>query len=311
MNDRELREKLKAKEIYNQYLLIGDEPLLIDNAVAAIKDAVAVDQAFDLDVCSISDTPPEDIAGRLFTMPFSSSRRVIVVKNIEELDKSEVLRFSKMIGRSPASACLVMTYLREKQNAGKRAKSAFDNAPGIFPEAQYVYLIPDKEQVRKWIANKMRRLKVELPEAMARFLEEEFSNDITALKCEFDKIENYLYEAKQLKSDAIRELARGLSDYDKYRMASIFMQGRTEALVQFEEIRPYVQSLAEIVDSLTRAVNHYSQSRCDGRIARSMLDDIAMIDGKVKTGSSLTDVMLELFMVKNLALLKKGVTYGR
>lgn len=311
MTDSELRDLLKKGTIYNQYLLIGDEPLLIDNSITAIKDALKINESFDLDTYSIAETPVEEIVEKFYLFAFASSKRLLVVKNLEEIDNKELQHFAELINRSSSSNCIIMTYKIDKENKSKKYDAVYKKIMSMFNNTRCVTFLEGKELIHKWIVKTINRRKLNLSSSIIHYLENEFKNDITGLKNEFEKIENYLCEAKQMGNKEIADLAKGLCDFDKYQMVNTFLQGRQESLSQFEELKPYLHSYAELVDALIRSlISQIRVIKGDFNMA-DFLDEILRIDRKVKTSSYFSELFLELFLLKNYCLLKRGVGYGR
>lgn len=314
MNEREVRELLKKGEVYNQYILIGDEQLLIDNTVRTIKDASKVNESFDLDTFFISETPIEDIMSKFYLTPFASTQRFIIVKNLEELDYRALTNFAKFMNSTSSKNCLVMTYRVKKSE--KKFDKVYKKIAGLFKNAKGVASCPNKALIHKWIISKVKRDNLNLSPSTIRYLEDEFSNDITGLKNEFEKIENYLYEAKTLDTDGIKDLAKGLCDFNKYQIVDAFLKGEGDSIKLLEELRPYLRSYAEIVDALTRGLVFYTQRNRDAfrfskKSITSILDEIIKIDRRVKKSSYFANLMLELFFLKNANLFKKGAMYAR
>ncbi len=312
MDDRELRKLLKKGKIYNQYLLIGDEPLLIENTIKSIKNALNINESFDLDTFSIPETPIEDIMSKFYLSPFASTRRLIVVKNLEELDNRTLSSFAETINSTTSQNCLVLTYRLKKDD--RKRDGIYKKFSGLFQNATCITFQANKERIRKWITSKIRRDNLHLSPSMIQYLEDEFNNDITGLKNEFAKIENYLKEAKTLSADSIKDLAKGLCDFNKYKIIDTFLVGRKDTIRLFEELRPYLRSNAEIVDALTRGLIFYSQrnknvSKRNDLAITNILDEIIEIDRKVKKSSHFANLMLELFFLKNVHLFRKGAIY--
>ena len=308
MNEREL---LKDGKVYDQYVLIGDEPLLIDNAIKTIKDALDVNESFDTDVFSISETPIEDIMSKFYLTPFASAQRLIVVKNLEELDSRALANFTKSMNSTSSHNCVVMTFIVKKDR--KKYNTVYRKVADLFKNAKCVDFHPDKTLIHKWIVSKIKRDNLNLSPSMIHYLEDEFNNDITGLKNEFEKIENYLNEAKTLNTDSIKDLAKGLCDFNKYQIVDAFLRGEKESIKFFEELRPYLRSYAEIVDALTRGLSYYTQRKKDAVINRSItniLDEIIKIDRRIKKSSYFASLMLELFFLKNTDLFRKGAIYA-
>ncbi len=314
MNDKELRHLLKRGKISHRYLLIGDEPLLIENAVRDIRMTLRVDESFDYDTFIISETEIEDIMSKLYLTPFGSKQRLIVLKNLEELDFRTLANLAKTINSATSRNCLIMTYVVKKD--ARRPESLNKKLTELFENAQCVMFEYDKERIHQWIMKRIKRENLNLSPSMVKYLEDEFAHDVTGLKNEFAKIENYLNEAKTLSAESIRDLAKGLCDFDKYRIVDTFLEGRKDTIELFEELTPYIRSYAEIVGALTRGLIYYCQRKRNifskNSVAiQPILDEIITIDRKVKRSSHFVNLMLELFFLRNAHFFRKGAIYGR
>jgi len=312
--ERQLKESLSGGQILNLYLLVGAEPILIDRALKAIKDTLRVEESFDTDIFSLPEAALEDIVAKSFLMPFQSARRLLVVRNLERVSNRELNDFAEAISRNSSGNCMVLIYQVDKEVRSR--KDALKKLSVMFPHAECVVLIPDPGSVKKWIQAKIRRDNLALDDSMVDYLEEEFNDDITGLKNEFDKIENYLHEAGDIDKEGIRNLSKGLCNLDKYQMVDSFLNGRSDVLRIFEELQPYLPTNAILVDALTRGILNHAR-RKDGVIRpnrKTLVDVVAqliMVDRKIKTSSVFARLSMELFILQNAGTLKNGVSYGR
>jgi DNA polymerase III delta subunit len=314
MTQRQFNESLKKGEIHSHYVLLGYEPILIDRAVNTIKEMVKVEESFDLDRFSLPDTAIADIAARLYLMPINSKQRLLVVRNLEEVTEGELQDFADLAKRNKSGNCLVLSYQMKK--GFKSYKNVLKKLTAIFPEAEVVLIMPERNEIRRWIQSKIRRDALNLNSAMVDYLEEEFGNDITGLKNEFEKIENYLHEVGSIDPANMKDLAKGLCDYDRYQVVNTLLDGRREALHKYEELQPYLPSNAVLVDAFTRGV--VSRARGKGKsiqVSKTALQDVLGqligIDKKIKTGSIFTRLSMELFILHNAGTFRNGASYGR
>lgn len=314
MTAKQLRASLDSGQIRNEYLLFGDEPLLIDRALEAIRNALKVDESFDQDRFSLTEATIEDIMAKLYLMPLISAKRLIIVVNLEDVHDRDLVDFADAVNRNNPGNCLVMVYLLKKDV--KYYKNVFKRLSSIFSNAECVDVMPDRDTIKKWIQSKIRRDKLNLNESMVKYLEEEFGNDITGLKNEFDKIENYLHEAGTIDKNNMKDLSRGLCNFDRYEMVNAFLDGRAEALTIFEELQPYLRTNAILVDALVRGMLGSARTRDNGmQVSKTKFQDILeqliLVDRKIKTSSIFTRLQMELFILHNAGGFKNGVSYGR
>ncbi|MEO0185471.1 MAG: DNA polymerase III subunit delta [candidate division WOR-3 bacterium] len=309
MMEKEFKEQTRKKVLYNHYFLVSEESLLINNAINDIKQALNVDESFDFESCSVQEYEYPDLVNKILTAPFASSRRVVVLKNIEKESHNNLKEFALMLGRVPSSTCLVMVYQMDKKGRHGRGGDDYKKILELFPDAHCVILSPDETTIHKWIVKKMESLGIRGCSDIVNYLKEEFSDDITGLKNEIQKIENYLFQAKQLGLGEVKEISRGLSDYDVYHMANDFFQHRHKAIEQFVELKPYIRTPAIVIDAMGRLLRNHAL-RSDDKSFRYLAAELLRIDSRLKTGSDFVDTMLEIFIIKNLGVLSKGVIYG-
>jgi DNA polymerase III delta subunit len=312
MNDNAVRAQVQQGEISSQYILIGAEPLIMEKTIEHIEQNLHIDRTFDYETFSLAETPIEEVLSKVYSTAFSSSRRLIVAKNLEELDTASLTEFADTINEVKTGNCLVMLYRLSKDE--KKVRSVEKKLEGLFVNARCVTYRSDKNQVRNWIEAKVRKDNLPLSTAMMRYLEDEFSNDITGLKNEFDKIENYLSETSSISTSHIQDLAKGLCDFNAYQMIDSFLKGNANAVTLFVELQPYIRAYPEIVGALTwrimyNAQHAYSVLRT-GTMLRRLLHEVADLDKSVKTGSLFVQTKLELFFLKNARVFKKGAVYG-
>lgn len=314
MTEGQLKESLKKGEIHNQYLLAGEEPLLIDRALDMIKKAVHAEATLDTDTFSLPEVGLDAVMEKLFLMPFSSKQRLIVVKDLEEVLKDELNEFAETVSGNRSGNCLVLIYRLKRDSKSKRRK--LKELHEIFPNAEDVFLAADNRTVKRWIQNRVKRDGLKLGDSLIEYLEKEFSNDVTGLKNELNKIDNYLYEAGNINRDGMRDLAKGLCDLSKYQMVKALMKGRSDALQIYEELEPSLPSNAVLVDALTRGIIYRACGK-DGvaHTNRSTLvkvvEQLVAIDRGIKTSSIFPRLSMELFILRNAGAFKNGVIYGR
>lgn len=312
MTDRQMREWLKKGDIAGQLILVSDEPLLVNNSIAAVKAALKLDESFDYDAFSAVEADPGEIVGKYYVAPFASARRLIVVRELENIETGELNRFAALLGEAPATNVMVMVYGLEKDTGARRNAAIYKKLEETFKKARVVTYEEEKGKVAGWIATKAKKKDLNLSGEIVKYLAEEFANDITGLKNEFEKIENYLYEAKHMGVDDARDLASGLCNLNKYRMVSAFFKGQPDILDQFEELKPYIHSYAEITDALVRnALYAGTRPSNSGTGLEQIVEQVRVIDRKIKSSSYFTDLYIEIFFLNNSSRYSPGRPHGK
>ena len=305
-------DSVEKDTIYPRYILIGTETLIMDRTIESIREQSKIDVSFDYDVFSIPETPFEEVLTKLYSTAFASPRRLIVTRNLEELDQKNLLEFARLIENTPKQNCLVMTYVLPKES--RKHRNTIKTLKGTFKTAHCIVHRSDQNQVHEWIATKVKRDKLPLSNTLMRYLEEQFNNDITGLKNEFDKIENYLAEVPSIDRARMQDLAKGLCDFNVYQIIDGFLKGKRNSLILFEEIQPYLRSYLEIVGALTWGLMYHAlrdrSILSNAAALLRMLSQIDEIDKGIKSSSYFSQIKLELFFLKNAQSFRKGAVYG-
>lgn len=86
MNLAELQRELKSDSLRAAYLLVGEEPLLRDDALAVLRAAVLRDAPpdFNLDVLHGSSVTPAAILDAVSLLPMLAERRLVILKEPED-----------------------------------------------------------------------------------------------------------------------------------------------------------------------------------------------------------------------------------
>lgn len=317
MTEKELQTSLgKKKDIRDQYLLIGTEPLLIDRAVGHIKQAVGGEAPFDIDNFSLPETAHEEIFARLHLTPVQLTRRLLIVREVERVTKIDLAECATMLNAHPSGNCLVFALRLEKDPAERKK---IHITPGdlkkAFPRAAVVTLEADAGTVKGWIRKKVRDGKLPFSDSLVRYLEEEFKDDVTGLKNEFAKITNYVHEMDRLDEAGIRDLARGLCHCGVYEMADSLAEGRPDALRRFEEAYPFMDDIAFAPVLARKMLNQARQPggavRLDQKALVDLLAQLSVIDRKVKMSSAFIRLAMEMYILRNAGVPKNGVPHGR
>ncbi|MEO0123132.1 MAG: DNA polymerase III subunit delta [candidate division WOR-3 bacterium] len=297
--------------IYNHYLIMSDEQILIDNMINDIKKALKINESFDFETCSIQEYDYSDIINKIFTSPFVSPKRMLVLKNIEKKKISELQEFADMLKNVPKSCCLIMVYYADKKLSRKRVSEDFKKVCEVFPDAHFVVLMPDDTTVYRWIMKKMEAIGLKDRHEIIDYLMEEFSDDVSGMKNEIQKIENYLFQKKQMGLSELKDISQGLTEYDIYRVANSFFQRKAETIKQFLKIQPYLKSPLVLIDALSRVLCNYAKKSKNDKTIQHITAELSRIDNRVKTGSDFAELNLEIFFIKNLGGLNKGAMYGK
>src|SRR2546425_3943717 len=110
----ELKRQLAAGDFASLYLIVGEEAVLRDDAVAAIWAAVlGLDEAnigvFNSDVVYGDETEAAEILTFCGSLPLFATRRLVVVKEVGGLRAHETERLLQYLKEPVETTCLVLT----------------------------------------------------------------------------------------------------------------------------------------------------------------------------------------------------------
>ncbi|MCX7995184.1 MAG: hypothetical protein N3A65_05390 [candidate division WOR-3 bacterium] len=295
------KEEYSNNVIHNHYLILSEESVLINNKINDIKKRLNVDENFDFEICSITECEYDDIINKIFTSPFVSQKRIVVIKNIEKKDLNELKEFAQLLPRVPQSCCLIMVYNSEKKQQRMQVLENFKKVCAIFPHAHSITLIPDEGTIYRWISNKLNKMGLGDRPEMVEYLMEEFENDLTGMKNELQKIENYLFQAKKMDLYELRDISQGLTHSNVYNIADNFFHHNPEAIKQFVRSEAYLKNSSLLIGALARALCDYAGKNKNEQWIRRICDELFYLDNRVKRGSDFIELGLEIFFIKNLS----------
>jgi DNA polymerase III subunit delta len=174
---------LAKGEIAPVYYLHGPEEILKDEAVRAILDR-ALDPAFrdfNLDQRSAGQLDPDDLFALCTTLPMMAERRVVVLRDLENIKRKPKLRAAllRYLERPAPETVLVLV-----QGAGEEAEDR-----EIGRQAATVRFDPlPADRVRKWLQRRATALGLSLEEDAAAHLLAAVGGELAPLAAELEKL---------------------------------------------------------------------------------------------------------------------------
>lgn len=92
------------------YLLLGEEDLLVEQAITRLLDLLipAPDRALNLDVVRAGEIELADLITRIDTLPFFGQRRAVVVKDVDVWKPAEQERLAAYLEQGPPPSALIL-----------------------------------------------------------------------------------------------------------------------------------------------------------------------------------------------------------
>jgi DNA polymerase-3 subunit delta len=178
-----LTRAIKSGELLPVYYLHGPEDLLKDEAVRGIIDK-ALDPSlrdFNFDQRSVTQLDPESLTSLLETLPMMAERRVVVLRDLEQLKRKAKVKttLEKYLERPSPDTILVMI-----QSAGEDKPE-----PALTRKSATVeYTELSQERVLRWIAHRAKQLDITLTGEAAQHLVDAVGQDLGTLNTELAKM---------------------------------------------------------------------------------------------------------------------------
>ncbi|MEP7324678.1 MAG: DNA polymerase III subunit delta [Gemmatimonadota bacterium] len=174
---------LKSGELQPVYYLHGPEDVLKEEAVRKLVDR-ALDPSlrdFNFDQRSIGQLDPESLNSLLETLPMMAERRVVILKDMEQLKRKAKVKavLEKYLERPSPDTVLVML-----QNSGDEKPE-----PALLRGSTSVEFTPlTTERVLKWIAHQGKQVGVTLTPDAAQHLVDAVGQDLGIIRTELAKM---------------------------------------------------------------------------------------------------------------------------
>lgn len=159
------------------YYIWGKDNFFLEEALSRLTDGFlgSARSDFNYDVFYASSNP-QDILNAVYTVPFLTPRRLVVLKNFHEFPKSHVKMLAAYIKKPSDFTCLVMLSLAEPE-------SNLDISQHIYP------LAIRESDIPSWLKQMASRKGFEISETAIEYLIESVGSDIGLLASEINKFE--------------------------------------------------------------------------------------------------------------------------
>ncbi|MFO0573042.1 MAG: DNA polymerase III subunit delta [Polyangia bacterium] len=206
--------------------LCGKEQFLVNRAVEAVKSAV-LDQAtrdFNYDVFQAKDAPVSKILAAARTLPMMARRRLVLVRDADELDAAEMVQLGKYTEAPVPEACLCL--VAEKADLRLRFFTQ------IKKQGLLLKLEPLSErQLPAFVESEARRLKVKLQPGAAARLADEIGADLGQLVDALGRLANYVAEGQPIKISDVEEVVATTRQHSVFELIDAVGAGdRAQAL---------------------------------------------------------------------------------
>jgi DNA polymerase III subunit delta len=196
---------LKNAELKPIYYLFGEESYLLDQAVRALIKVAAPEglNAFNSDQFSGKETSGAAVRSACETLPFMVKRRVVIVRDMQELDLRQLADLEDYFTDPSPSTCLILHAMTAQKapdgrsGAMRKLKKAAESW-----EFKPFYA----EDVEQFILKQAHLRKIRLTNAAAAYMMEAVGHDLASQDQALDKLDLYLGAAPEMRDADVDEV---------------------------------------------------------------------------------------------------------
>lgn len=184
---RKLQQRLEASDPAPLYLLMGDEALLVNEAVQLLK-AKSVDPGmadFNIDVFEASEVETDKVRDAVEMLPMMGARRLVVLRGVDDLKDKEWEALYPLFERPVDSTVFVLTCesLDKRKKSYKKVSDA-----SVIVELKRPY----ENQIVDWIDYLAFRQEIKVSREAAQLLRQFVGANLTELQNELIKLKDYM-----------------------------------------------------------------------------------------------------------------------
>jgi DNA polymerase-3 subunit delta len=242
MTGSELVKEIAGGRIRSGYLLAGGEPLLRDDALAAIEEAVlsSAPRDFNLDRLEVATSTPGRLEEALGNLPVMAERRLVVLREAEgrgpKLDEGWTQVIESWLANAGEASTAVLVVITSKVDRRKKWVKAFRDS------ATDVDCDPPRgaRDLAKFLKDEARRQGVELTGEAAGLLGERVGPQLLLLRQEIEKAALLAGPGERIERKDVEMSVAAVAEEPIWDLTDAIGQGKT----------------ADAIDLLARMLQH-------------------------------------------------------
>jgi DNA polymerase-3 subunit delta len=185
-------KELESKKFKPVYFLYGDEPYLLNPCVNRFKFSVLDESAIDFNYSLFyaKEADPAQIIDVVETLPVFSSRRLVIVKNIQDFKDSEFQELESLL-KNPVDSTVLVIFADKFDKRKKNFKTLVDHSVSV------EFKKPYENQYPQWILHMVREVNLNINNDAIHRLHRLVGNNLSELENQIHKIAEYIGGAKK------------------------------------------------------------------------------------------------------------------
>ena len=223
-----IEKSLKEEKFATLYCLFGEEPYLVGQAFTYLKTCALQGCSIDFNFTSFysADADMSRVRDEVETLPMMSPRRVVVLKEIQDVTDKEWLLLEPVLA-NPVDSTVFILMGSKVDKRKKFYKLLVDKA--VMTEFKKPY----ENQIPGWIRHIAKNFKLEISDEAVQLLHRLVGNHLLEIEAEIKKLVDYMDQRTEV---TLEDVAQCVS---KRREESVF--ALTERIAHGDRVRSIYQ----------------------------------------------------------------------
>ena len=229
MSIKQFQQKLSKGLPSSVYLLYSSEDFLLYEALSMIKERNQDINVFNFEVFDMSSSddslPMEEIVDILNTLPFMSSRKTVVIKNVQKLSKKDMKNLENYMASPSPSSLLIMLY--------ERTSPKLFEMSGL-KNIKVISLNINEKDIPLWIKDRSKKKGIELTDRAVEYLISFIGTDLGMLYAEIEKLSSW-ETGRIFDVDDIKGVVYAGVEYSAFDLVNALMNKDTKKVFRIFE----------------------------------------------------------------------------
>ncbi len=248
MNYKQILSEIETKNFAPVYFLMGEESYYIDQISNFLAKTVLKkeEQEFNQVVFYGDDSTTDQIINECKQFPFGSTKRLVIVKEGQNLKKIELL--DAYINNPQKSTVLVICY--KKKSIDKRKKFGKNLVKKcIVFESKKLY----ENEIYDWIINYMHEKKINIDNNATALISESIGTDLSKLTNELDKLIILIKNNETITAELVEQHIGISKDYNIFELQNALAKRnslKANKIINYFAANPKNYNIIPVISSL-------------------------------------------------------------
>jgi DNA polymerase III subunit delta len=222
-----IQQDVKSRRLKPVYLLHGEEPFFIDQAVSYLEQELIPEahRAFDQSVFYGRDTKVEQVKDTLLRYPVLSEYQLVIIREAQAMEKLEEL--SAYLENPIQCSVLVIAYRNKKYDARKQLYKIIKQV-GFILESKALY----DNQLPAWISKQGESLGLKISPDISTYLSENLGNDLSKIQNELQKLQLNLISGSTVRQSDVEKYIGISKEYNFFEFQKQLSTGSIPGIMK-------------------------------------------------------------------------------